>query len=170
MVIQDYRRTDLRLKTGGDPFWVSSRAIDAREQLGLRDKLCVVFSFPEADQQIIVREVVVHVMREFNAGVTLEVGHYTLTHNGVESGDTAVQVRDDTFVELDDIDLTKVGFYYPTKGEFVSARGSGATIEGGNLIVGAENNVPAVTLLFKENEVFSGQVRLLLLVSLVPGS
>lgn len=45
VTIQDYRRTDLRVNTSGEPFWIRSKTVDGHEISGLKDKACVLFSF-----------------------------------------------------------------------------------------------------------------------------
>jgi len=168
--IQDYRRTDLRTDPGGKPFWLISKSIDGFEQTGLCDKACVMFSFPVAGQQIIIHEIVVQVLRAFTVGTTLELGLYTLASDGVSTGDDATVVYDNLYVEAIDIISTTVGYHYPTTGSFTDARGSGVTIEGGNMIVGAATTVPAVVLSPKVSTIIIGQAKVMMLISIVPGS
>jgi hypothetical protein len=92
--IQDYRRTDLRVDSSRGAFWLTSKAIDGHEVSGLKDKACVLFSFPIADQQIIIREIVVRVLTPFTTGTTLELGSYTLATEDVSTDGTATAVDD----------------------------------------------------------------------------
>lgn len=169
VTIQDYRRTDLRTQADGMPFWVASKTIDGHEVASLKDKACVLFSFPVVGQQVIIREIVVRVLRGFTSGTTLELGSYTLATDEVETGDTATLVGVDTYVISEDITPATVGWYYPTQGDFTDARGSGVTLEGGNLIVGAATNVPAIVMTPKVATIIIGQVKVLMLISIVPG-
>ena len=170
VTVQDYRRTDLRLDAGGDPYWIVSKVVDGFETRGLLNKACVLFSFPVAGQQIIIREIVVHVLRAFTSGTTLELGTYSLATDGVVTGGVATEVKDNAYVESGDITPTTVGWYYPANGDFVDARGSGVTIEGGNKIVGAATDVPAVVISPKVATIITGQVQVLMLVCVVPGT
>jgi hypothetical protein len=163
--IQDYRRTDLRCEEGGDPFWIKSRVVDGFATSSLKDKACVLFSFPTEGQQVIIREIAVRVLRAFTALTTLELGLYTLATDGVETGNSATVVFDNALVEANDILPTTVGWYYPTAGSFVDSRVAGAVIEGGNLVVGTAVNVPAIVLTPK---VAVGQVQILMMISVVP--
>ena len=170
VTIQDYRRTDLRTDPGGKPFWLISKTIDGHEVSGLCDKACVMFSFPVVGQQIILHEIVVQVQRGFTVGTTLELGYYTLATDGVSTGDVATVVSDNCFMESSDIITSAVGYNYPTKGDFTDARGSGLTIDGDNLIVGAATSVPSIVLTPKVSTIIIGQAKVMLLVSIVPGS
>lgn len=170
VTIQDYRRTDLRTQADGSPFWITSKTVDGHEQSGLKDKACVLFSFPVVGQQIIIHEIVVRVTRAFTTGTTLVLGSYTLATDGVETGNVATVDQDDNYVEVTDIHPTVVGWYYPTTGNFTDARGSGVTIEGSNLIVGTSTDVPAVVLSPKVATIIIGQAQVLMLISIVPGS
>ena len=170
VTIQDYRRTDLRTDPGGKPFWLISKTIDGHEVSGLCDKTCVMFSFPVVGQQIIIHEIVVQVSRAFTTGTTLELGLYTLATDGVSTDDVATVVYDNCYMESTDIITSAVGYNYPTKGDFTDARGSGLTIEGGNLITGAATTVPAIVLSPKVSTIIIGQAKVMLLVSIVPGS
>jgi len=168
--IQDYRRTDLRVNKSGEPFWIISKAVDGHEIPGLKDKACVLFSFPVEGQQILLHEIAVKVLRGFTAGTTLEVGTCTLATENVSTNDVATVVVDDAFVQAGDITATAVGFYYPTTGDFVSSRQTGVTIEGGTLLVGASTNVPAIAIFPKVSTIITGQVQVAMLISIVPGS
>jgi hypothetical protein len=168
--IQDYRRTDLRTDVFAGAFWIQSRTIDGHEVSGLKDKACVLFSFPVAGQQIIIREIVVRVLRGFTVGTTLELGSYTLATDGVSTGDEATVVYDDAYVKAVDILPSTVGWYYPTTGGFTDARASGVTILGENLIVGAATDVPAIVITPKVATIIIGQVQVAMLICIVPGS
>ena len=168
--VQDYRRTDLRTDVFKGAFWLVSKTVDGHEVSGLKDKACVLFSFPETGQQIIIREIVVRILRGFTAGTTLELGSYTLATDGVGTGGLATVVTDDAYVQAIDVDPTIEGFYYPTVGNYAEARGSGVTISGENLIVGAATNVPAIVITPQVSTVVIGQVQISLLVCIVPGS
>jgi hypothetical protein len=170
VTIQDYRRTDLRVNTSGEPFWIRSKTVDGHEVSGLKDKACVLFSFPIDGQQILIREIAVHVLRGFTTSTTLEVGTYTLATENVSTNDTATEVVDNAFVQSGDITATSVGWYYPTVGDFVDSRKTGVTIEGGTLLVGASTTVPAVVVSPKVATIIIGQVQVCMLISIIPGS
>lgn len=168
--IQDYRRTDLRASLNGEPFWLVSKVVDAHEQSGLKDKACVLFSFPDVGKQIIIREIAVHVLRPFTAGTTLELGLYTLTSDSLSTNDSATEVDSAAFVDSDDIQSEVIGWYYPTKGGYVDARGAGIISDGENLLIGAETTVPAIVISPKVATVITGQVQVALFVTYVPAS
>jgi hypothetical protein len=170
VTIQDYRRTDLRMDVSGDPFWIVSRIVDGHEVSGLKGKACVLFSFPVAGQQVVISEIVVRITRAFTTGTTLELGTYTLATDDVETGGVATELYDDAYVRAVDILPSTVGWYYPTAGDFTDARGSGVTVNGSNLIVGASTTVPAIVLTPKVATIIIGQVQVLMLVCIVPGS
>jgi hypothetical protein len=167
--IQDYRRTDLRVDSSKGAFWITSKAIDGHEQSDLKDKACVLFSFPIADQQIIIREIVVRVLTPFTTGTTLELGSYTLATENVSTNDTATVVDDDAYVTAIDILPETAGYYYPTRGGFVDAQESGIVVVGENLIVGAATNVPAIVISPKVATIIIGKVQVYMLVCIVPG-
>lgn len=168
--IQDYRRTDLRASFDGSPFWLVSRVVDGHEQNGLKDKACVLFSFPDVGKQIIIREIAVHILRPFTAGTTLELGLYTLTSDNLSTNDSATEVDDAAFIEASDIQPEVVGWYYPTKGGYVDARGAGIISDGENLLVGAATSVPAIVISPKVATIITGQVQVALFVTYVPAS
>lgn len=168
VTVQDYRRTDLRLDTGGDPFWIISRVVDGDAVSGLKDKACVLFSFPVAEQHIIIHEIVVKITRAFTSGTTLELGVYTLLEDNVLPGGTADLVKVNTYVESSDIIPGTIGVYFPTIGDFVDARASGVTMDGGNLIIGKDTNVPAVVLTPKVATISMGQAKVQMLISVIP--
>jgi hypothetical protein len=167
--VQDYRRTDLRTNLGGDPFWVISGLVDGKDVSGLKDKACVLFSFPVTDQQIIISGMVVNVLTAFTATTTLSLGLCTLATNEVTTGGVATVTNDDAFIEVGDITATTAGRYYPTTGDFVDSQVSGTIIEGGNLIVGSSTNVPAIVLFPKVATIITGQVQVMVLISIIPG-
>lgn len=168
--IQDYRRTDIRSDVSGESFWLVSKVIDGHEITGLKDKACVLFSFPDVGKQVIIREIAIHVLRVFTVGTTLELGLYTLTNDGLSTNDTATVVDDDCFVEATDIQPEVVGWYYPSTGGFVDARASGIISDGDNLIVGAVTSVPCVAISPKVATIITGQVQVAMYVTFVPGS
>jgi hypothetical protein len=167
--IQDYRRTDLSVYSSKGAFWINSKAIDGHEQSDLKDKACVLFSFAIADQQIIIREIVVRVLTPFTTGTTLELGSYTLATENVSTNDTATVVDDDAYVTAIDILPETAGYYYPTRGGFVDAQESGIVVVGENLIVGAATNVPAIVISPKVATIIIGKVQVYMLVCIVPG-
>ena len=168
VTVQDYRRTDLRLDTGGDPFWIISRVVDGDTVSGLKDKACVLFSFPVAEQHIIIHEIVVKVTRAFTSGTSLVLGTYTLAEDNVLPGGVATVVKEDAYVESGDIIPGTIGVYFPTVGDFVDSRASGVTINGGNLIIGSATNVPAVVLTPKDTTISMGQAKVQMLISVIP--
>lgn len=168
--IQDYRRTDIRSGANGDAFWLVSNIVDGHEVTGLKDKACVLFSFPDVGKQVIIREIAIHVLRAFTVDTTLELGLFTLATDGVSTNDTATAVDDACYAATTDIQPEVVGWYYPSTGGFVEARGSGIVSDGENLIVGAATSVPAVVLSPKVATIITGQVQVAMYVTYVPGS
>lgn len=166
--IQDCRRTDLRTSSN-EAFWITSKTVDGHEVSGLKDKACTLFSFPVADQQIIIREIVVRVITPFTVGTTLELGLFTLATDGVSTNDTATEVDDDAYVVATDILPEVAGWYYPTKGGFTDARESGITVSGENLIIGASTSVPVVVISPKVATIIIGRVQVSMLICIVPG-
>lgn len=166
--VQDYRRTDLRTNLGGDPFWIMSGLIDGADVSGLKNKACVLFSFPTANQQIIISGIMVNVLTAFTTTTTLELGLCTLATDAVTTGGVATVTNDDAFVEAGDITATTIGRYYPTAGDFVDSHVSGTFIEGGNLIVGASTDVPAIAIFPKVATIIVGQVQVMMLISIIP--
>jgi hypothetical protein len=162
--VQDYRRTDLRLDSGGDPFWIKSRVVDGFEIKGLKNKACILFSFPVVDQQFLIREIAFHVLRPFTSGTTLELGVYTLATDGVETSGVATAVNTSSLVDSADVVATTVGWYYPQRSGFVDARKAGIA----TVIVGAAVNVPAICITPKVATIVTGQVQVLMLVCVVP--
>jgi hypothetical protein len=167
--IQDYRRTDLRVDASKGAFWITSKVVDGHEVSDLKDKACVLFSFPVADQQIIIRDIVVRVIVPFTTGTTLELGTYTLPTDNISAGDTATEVDDDAYVTAVDIQAEVAGWYYPTRGGFVDAQESGIIVVGENLIVGAATTVPVVAITPKEATIIIGKVQVSMLICIVPG-
>jgi hypothetical protein len=168
--VQDYRRTDLRRQLDGSPHWIVSNTIDGHHQVGLKDKACIMFSFPVAGQQTIIHEVAVQVLRGFTTGTLLELGLYSLATDGVSTGDTATVVDSDCLIESADIRPESIGWYYPTTGVFTDARGSGVVVAGENLIVGAASTVYAVAITPTIPTIIIGQAKVCMLISILPGS
>lgn len=167
--VQDYRRTDLRVDYAKGAFWVTSKVVDGHEVSGLKDKACVLFSFPVTDQQIILREIVVRVLTPFSAGTTLELGSYTLATDNVSTDGVATVVDDDAYVTSVDIQPEVTGWYYPTRGGFVDSQESGIVVSGENLIVGAATDVPAIVITPKVSTIIIGKVQVYILMCVVPG-
>jgi hypothetical protein len=168
--IQDYRKPDLRIDIGGDPFWITSRVVDGHEVSGLKDKACVLFSFPTVGQQVIIREIAVRVLVAFTAATTLELGTYILAKDADSTDAVATEEISDAFVAAADITATTAGWYFPKEGDFVEARASGMLVEGGNLIVGAAVNGIAIALSPKVATILIGKVQVSMLICVVPGS
>lgn len=167
-IIQDYRRTDLRVNKSGEPFWIISKAVDGNEVSGLKDKACVLFSFPVEGQQIIIHEISARVIKAFTSGTTLTVGTCTLANNDVSTNDTATVLIDNALIEVDDITPGTAGYYYPTSGDFVDSKQTGVLIRGGTVFTGASTDVPAIAIFPKVATILEGQVRVAMLVSVVP--
>jgi hypothetical protein len=168
--IQDYRRTDIQTNSNKGAFWLTSKAIDGHEISSLKDKACVLFSFPVVGQQIIIREIAVHIIKGFTANTTLELGIYTIANDDISTDGTATLDDSDTLVPSIDIQSEVVGWYYPTAGNFVDAQASGVTISGENLLIGAAVNVPVIAITPKVATIIEGQAQVSILVCIVPNS
>lgn len=169
VTVKDYRKTDLEYEAGAC-YWVTSKVVDAFEKTDLCDKACVLFSFPEDGQHIIIIRMGIHILRAFTPLTTLELGLYTLATDGVTTDGVATVADEDAFAEVDLITPTVTGWYFPDKGLFSDAQMVGAPIENANLIVGASTNVPAIVLSPKVATIITGQVQVVMLITVVPGS
>jgi hypothetical protein len=168
--IQDYRRTDLRTNVLETPYWITSSVIDGALVSGLKDKACVLFSFPTANQQVFILGACFEVITEFTATTVIDVGSYTLATNAVTTAGDATLVDVDDYIPQADITATTAGYYWAATGDLVASMGAGTAVDTARKIVGAATTVPCIAATLQTATVVAGQGRLHMLVTILPGT
>jgi len=168
--VLDYRRTDLRTNIFDNPYWISSNIIDASAAT-VKDKGCVVFSFP-ATKTIFVERILVEVITAFTAGTTATLGSGTLATDAVTTGGVVTVVDDDEYIFAADVTLTTAGLYGPTTAntsDCLTASLTG-TFAAPNIIVGAAATVPAIYyLITNAGAITAGKCRIHMRIDILPG-
>ena len=169
--IADYRRTDQRANALETPFWLTSAVVDGAAVSSLKDKACILFSFPKAGQIVTVWDVALHVIDEFTAATTIDIGVYTLaTSDAMTTGELATLVDVDYILPTADNTSTTIGWYYPATAAWLTARAAGTHVSNQNNFVGAATVVPCIAITLGTATVIAGQCQLHLLVSVIPGT
>lgn len=168
--IQDYRRTDLRANVLENPYWISSAVVDAAVVSGLKDKACVLFSFPTAGQQVVIWDCAIYIATAWTATTVLDVGSYTLATDAVTTAGSATLVDVDDYIPTASITATTGGWYYPAAGDWLTARAAGTHVNPANLIVGAATTVPCIAITPSTSTPIIGQAQVHLLISILPGT
>jgi len=170
--VQDYRRTDLRTNIFDNPYWISSGIIDAAaDGVTVKDKGCVVFSFP-ATKTLFVERVVVEVIKAFTAGTTAHLGLGTLATDAVTTGGNVTVVADDEYILHEDITMTTKGLYGATTANTSAWLTSSltGTFASPNIIVGVAATVPCIYLIATNaGNITAGKCRVHMRIDIIPG-
>lgn len=148
-IIQDVRRTDLRTSVLGNPYWISSAAVDASASAAIDDKYCLLFSFPTANQFIFIEQVIVEVITAFTAGSSFSIGLCTLATDAITTAGVGTTVDDDEFMEAADITATTPGYYHAAAAagnDWLTAK-IAAVPTAPYMLTGAATTVPCVMLI-----------------------
>lgn len=167
--VQDYRRTDQRTNVLETPFWISSAIVDGAVVSGLKDKACILFSFPTAGQKIVLWDFAVEIITGFTATTVIDIGSYTLATDAVTTGGDATLVDVDDYVPQGSITATDAAWYYPAAGDWLTARAAGTHVAVANLITGAASTVYCIAATPQTATIIVGQMQLHVLISIIPG-
>jgi hypothetical protein len=170
--IADYRRTDQRCNALENPYWITSAIVDGAAVSGLKDKACILFSFPVAGQRIILHDFALEIITGFTATTVMEVGSYTLaTSDAMTTGELATLVEADEYLAHGDITATAAAWYYADAGShFLTAKAAGTHVNPANLIIGAATVVPCIAITATTPTIIIGQAQLHVLISIIPGT
>lgn len=103
----------------------------------------VLFSFPVADQYIIVEEVIVEILTAFTTNTKITIGYGTLATDDVTTGGVITSVDFDRFVAPSDITATTEGKYSSSGSAWALAKIAG-TWSTNRYIKGTASTVPVV--------------------------
>jgi hypothetical protein len=171
--ISDFRRADLRTNALENPFWISSAVVDASVTSGLKDKACLLFSFPVASQKIIIWDIACQVISDFTALTTLKVGYGTIATDDITTAGTMTYAgaTTDSFMTNANFTAITAAWYFPAAANtWLTARAAGTHVEAANLLTGAASTVPCITLTMGTATVITGKVQVHLQIAVVPGT
>lgn len=172
-IIQDCRNAAQRTNVLENPFWVTSGLVDASASAAIDDKVILLFSFPKADQQILVLNFCTEVILAFTAGTTGIVGYYTLATDAVTAGGSATIVgAGNQLEETTNTTYTTAGYYFPAAAaDATQYRVAGTPTANADWIVGAATTVYAVCATFANaGTIAAGKCRYHMLVTIIPNS
>lgn len=166
----DFRRTDLRTNVLENPYWITSATIDGAVTSGLKDKGCVVFSFPTAGLCTVIYEVFLEVLYAFTATTVIDVGIGTIPLEASGTGATISSYDLDEFIAQADITATLAGVYASTtaNGSDWLVASAAKTWASPCAIVGAASTVPVVAINPQTATIIAGKCRLHMLITNVP--
>lgn len=166
----DYRRTDQRIQTLENPYWLSSGIVSAVDS---DDKGALLFSFPRAGELIIVQEVVVQNIAAITAATTIDVGSGTIATDAVTTGGDITIVDADEYIKTADVVLTASTVWGPTTSntsDWLTAKAAG-TYAAPRIIVGAASTVPVIYVsVANSGAISAGTFRVHVLVTRVPNT
>ena len=168
--ILDYRRTDQRIQTLENPYWITSGVVSA---VACEDKAGLLFSFPNAGEIIIVQDVVVENIVAITAGTTIDLGSGTLATDAVTTAGLVTVVDDDEYIKNADTVLTATTCWGPTTSNTSDWLAAAAALTWGapRHIVGAATTVPCVyALLANAGAIAAGTFRVHMLITRIPGT
>jgi hypothetical protein len=167
--VQDYRRTDLRTNVLETPFWITSAVVDGAAVSGLKDKACVLFSFPSVGQKIVIWDMAVQIITGFTATTVVDVGVYYLAADTVTTGGVATLVDVDYLIPQADITATTAAWYFPATGDWLGGRAAGTHLADKNLFTGAAA-ARCVVATFQTGTIIIGKFQLHMMISVIPGT
>ena len=167
----DYRRTDQRIQTLENPYWLTSGVVSA---VAADDKGALLFSFPKAGEVIIVKEVIIENIAAITAATTIDLGSGTLTTDAVTTGGDITIVDADEYIKNADTILTATTFWGSTTGntsDWLAAHVAQSTIAAPRAIYGAATTVPCVyASVANGGAISAGTFRVHMLVTRTPGT
>jgi hypothetical protein len=156
-----------------NPFWISSAVVDAAAVSGLKDKACVLFSFPVAGQKIIIWDIACQIIKDFTATTALVVGYGTLATDAVTTAGSVDYAGATTanFMTAANFTAITAAWYYPAAANtWLTARAAGTHVDKANLITGVATAVPCVTLTLATSTPIIGQIQVHMQIAIVPGT
>jgi hypothetical protein len=168
--ILDYRRTDQRIQTLENPYWITSGVVSA---VAADDLGALLFSFPNAGEVIVVRDVVVENIVAITAATTIDVGLGSLATDAVTTAGVLTVVDDDEFIKNADTVLTAATCWGSTTSntsDWLTAAAAN-TYAAPRVIVGAATTVPCVyALVANAGTISAGTFRVHMLITRIPGT
>jgi len=171
--ISDFRRADLRTNALENPFWISSAIVDASVTAGLKDKACLLFSFPKEGEKIIIWDIACQIITEFTSSTTIKVGYGTIATDAVTTAGTMTYAgaTTDSFMTNANFTAITAAWYTPAAANtWLTARAAGTHTEAANLLTGAAATVPCVTLTFGTATVIVGKIQVHMQIAVIPGT
>ena len=167
----DYRRTDQRIQTLENPYWLTSGVVSA---VAAKDKGALLFSFQKAGEITIVKEVIIENIEAITAATTIDLGSGTLATNAITTGGDITVVDADEYVAAADVVLTLAAFWGSTttnKSDWLTAHLAQSTIAAPRCITGAATTVPCVyASVANAGAILVGKFRVHMLVTRIPGT
>ena len=171
--ISDFRRADLRTNALENPFWISSAIVDASVTAGLKDKACLLFSFPKEGEKIIIWDIACQIITGFTSATTIKVGYGTIATDAVTTAGTMTYAgaTTDSFMTNANFTAITAAWYTPAAANtWLTARAAGTHTEAANLLTGAAATVPCVTLTFGTATVIVGKIQVHMQIAVIPGT
>jgi hypothetical protein len=166
----DYRRTDQRIQTLENPFWLTSGIVSA---VDADDLGALLFSFPKAGEITIIKEIWVQNIVALTGSTTVDIGLGTLATDAVTTGGDITIVDADEFIENADTVETAATMWGGTTGnasDWLAAEAA-KTMAAARYIIGAAATVPCIYASVANAGVISaGTFRVHLLVTRIPGT
>jgi hypothetical protein len=165
----DYRRTDLRIQTLENPYWITSAEASC---VADDDLAAVLFSFTPTDygSLVLVHYICIQITEGLDgAGTeTLDIGACTLATDAVTTGGDTTDVDADEYIPTADITLATPGVYWPDGGDYFTARVANLWAAPAS-IVPAATTVPCIAgYAASDNTITAGKYRFHALISKVP--
>lgn len=167
----DYRRTDQRITTLMNPYWITSGLVDAT---AAEDKYALLFSFPTAGKVTMVLDVVCQIVVGLTAGSTIDIGYCTLATDDVTTGGVGTTVDDDDYIKQDDITVATPAYYRSVTAhvsDWLSMLLLGSGVVAPLHITGAASTVPCIMALTARGAgaISAGSFRVHMLITEYPG-
>jgi len=166
----DYRRTDQRIQTLENPFWLTSGIVSA---VAADDKGALLFSFPKAGEITIIKEVWVQNIAAITAGTTIDIGIGSLATDAVTTGGDITIVDADEYIKNADTVLTIAtmwGGVTANASDWLAAEAA-KTAVAARYITGAATTVPCVyASVANGGAISAGTFRVHMLVTRIPGT
>jgi len=163
----DYRRTDQRINTLANPYWITSGLVVCADA---DDLYALLFSFPTAGKMTMVLDVVCQIITAFTSGTTVDIGLCTLATDAVTTGGVGTTVDDDEYIPNTALTVATPGYYRAATSDWLSLRASFASQAASFCLLGAASTVPCIMALTVRTGVISaGTFRVHMLVTDIPG-
>lgn len=155
----DRRRTDLRMQTLENPFWITSKVIDYGKDAG---KTVALFDFPKGTWKIM--DAGVEIITALTGGSpSVAIGAMTAAVEAFVDGATFTYSATDGYVPSADVTEGTPAYYPAATGTLVTSNAGGTS----TIVVGATTTMPIVTSTHAASGT-AGTYRVHMLISRVP--
>lgn len=166
----DYRRTDERINVLPNPYWITSDLMVGDD---CEDLAALLFSFPNAGEQIYIHAVAFQVVAAFTAGTTIDIGQGTIATNAITTGGLVTTVDVDDYIKNADVTVGTPGWYVSITGntsDWLTAKVAQQYVNP-VVLTGAAATVPVVAVyMANAGAIAAGTGRVYMLISRIPGS